>query len=155
MQDDSLAGAEECEILLEVEDIHHALLECNKQHFNQEKNNPFGSGILYNLMGYSGISAAAKEIVCGDFLEKDDIPNLLPETHQVIAEMAMPEVFKMDPKNKLSIEIMTGDFIQGFKKWKESTSTSPLGCHLGHYKAIIKDTEDQEQSSKKEGGSPI
>jgi hypothetical protein len=27
--------------------------------------------------------------------------------------------------------------------WKESTSTSPSGCHLGHYKAMINDPDWQ------------
>ena len=29
------------------------------------------------------------------------------------------------------------DFIEGFEKWDERTSTSPSGCHLGVYKALI------------------
>jgi hypothetical protein len=29
------------------------------------------------------------------------------------------------------------DIHKGFSKWKERTSTSPSGRHLGHYKAII------------------
>ena len=30
----------------------------------------------------------------------------------------------------------------GFKKWKENTSISLSGQHLGHYKVIIKDDEN-------------
>jgi hypothetical protein len=35
--------------------------------------------------------------------------------------------------------ITPDDVAYGFSKWKESTSTSPSGRHLGHYKAIIQD----------------
>ena len=28
--------------------------------------------------------------------------------------------------------------MQGFLKWREATSSSPFGRHLGHYKAILK-----------------
>ena len=42
----------------------------------------------------------------------------------------------MDP---ISTLITTEDVKYGFGKWKESTSTSPSGRHLGHYKAIIQD----------------
>ena len=37
----------------------------------------------------------------------------------------------------ISTHISTDDVQKGFGKWKESTSTSPSGRHLGHYKAII------------------
>ena len=36
-----------------------------------------------------------------------------------------PSVFPLD------------QIIQAFKKWNESTTTSPSGLHLGHYKALI------------------
>ena len=38
---------------------------------------------------------------------------------------------------------------QGFKKWKESTSTSPSNRHLGHYKSfLVSDgTENDEKHS--------
>jgi hypothetical protein len=36
-------------------------------------------------------------------------------------------------------EVTTDDIVQGFNRWKETTSTSPSGRHLGHYKAILKD----------------
>ena len=48
----------------------------------------------------------------------------------------MPEEIKVLGK-KISYEVTEVDFISGFKGWKECTSTSPLGRHLGHYKAMI------------------
>ena len=73
------------EILLEVDDIHKALLECNKKHFHQAAATPFGGevgeGILADLVGYSGLTEAAKAIVDGTFLEQyGDSVDMLPET---------------------------------------------------------------------------
>ena len=36
-----------------------------------------------------------------------------------------------------SLDISSEEWIQKFKHWKESTSTSPSGVHLGHYKVLI------------------
>jgi hypothetical protein len=77
------------EILLDMEDIHQALLERNLKYFNQAAETLFGHGILYDLVGYSGISMAAQAIVDGNFLKTYDVEDILPETRRVIAEMAM------------------------------------------------------------------
>jgi hypothetical protein len=97
-------GNEVREVLLEVEDIHKAILERNKCHFHQADETPFAGGaentILYNLIGYTGMSQAAKDVVKGTFLEKhgNELKNLLPETEQLIKEMAMPEEIKSSAK---------------------------------------------------------
>jgi hypothetical protein len=52
----------------------------------------------------------------------------------------MPEEIKVLGK-KIDSNISDDDLIDGFKKWKESTSTSPSGQHLGHYKAIVTDPD--------------
>jgi hypothetical protein len=52
----------------------------------------------------------------------------------------MPEEIKVLGK-KIDSKISDEDFIDGFKKWKESTSTSPSGQHLWHYKAIVTDLD--------------
>jgi hypothetical protein len=66
-------GNEVREVLLEVEDIHKAILERNKRHFHQADETPFAGGaentILYDLIGYTGMSQAAKDVVEGTFLE--------------------------------------------------------------------------------------
>ncbi len=87
------------------------------------------------------MSKAAKDMVDGTFMEKYcGKCDLLPETEQVIWELAMPEEIKVLGK-KIDSKISDEDFIDGFKKWKESTLTSPLGQHLGHYKAIVTDLD--------------
>ena len=48
-------------------------------------------------------------------------------------------------KNKISLDEMT----YAFTKWKERTTTSPSGRHLGHYKALtVSDGEDKNEVMK-------
>jgi hypothetical protein len=53
-------GEEIREVLLEVDDIHKALLEQNRKHFHQADETPFAGGaenlVLYDLLGYTGMS---------------------------------------------------------------------------------------------------
>jgi hypothetical protein len=96
------------------------------------------------------MSKEAKDVVKGTFLEKyGDELDILPETEQVIWELAMPEEIKVLGK-KIDHEITVEDFISGFKKWVESMSTSPLGHHLGHYKAIVTNPDLKKQDPEKE-----
>jgi hypothetical protein len=95
------AGEEVCEVLLEVDDIHKAILEQNKKHFHQADETPFAGGaentVLYDLLGYTGMSQAAKDAVDGTFLVKygDKLGNILPKTEQVIYKLSMPEEIKV------------------------------------------------------------
>jgi hypothetical protein len=64
-------------------------LERNKKYFHQADDTPFAGGaenmVLYDLLGYTGMSKAAKDMVDGTFLEKyGDEVNVLPEMEQVI-----------------------------------------------------------------------
>jgi hypothetical protein len=119
-------------VLLEVDDIHKVILEWNKKYFHQADKTPFAGGtentVLYDLIRYTGMSKATKEVVDGPFLQKygDNLGDILPEMEQVIQELSMPEKIKVLGK-KIETEISEEDFMSGFKGWKESTSTSPSG----------------------------
>jgi hypothetical protein len=75
---------------LEVDDIHKTILEQNQGHFHQADDTPFSGGtenmVLYDLIGYTGMSQAAKDVVDGTFMMKygDELGDILPETEQVI-----------------------------------------------------------------------
>jgi hypothetical protein len=85
---------------------------------------------------------AAKDVVEGTFLEKhgNELKNLLPETEQLIKEMAMPEEIKVLGE-KINCEISEDNFISGFRK---------SGWHLGHYKAIVYDPDLKKQEPEKQ-----
>jgi hypothetical protein len=148
------ASEEVREVLFEVDDIHKAILERNKKHFHQADKTPVAGGaenmVLYDLIGYTGMSQAAKDVVDDTFLAKygDKLGNILPKTEQVIRELSMPEKIKVLGK-KIKTEILEEDFLSGFKGWKESTSTSPSGRHVGRYKAIVNDPDLKKQDPEK------
>ena len=75
-----------------------------------------------------------------DTTDLDDNVELLIEHMKQSAEMAALESHPT---------VTEAEYTQKLKVWKESTSTSPSGLHLGHYKALISkhqytDVEDLE-----------
>ena len=147
-------GNEVREVLLEIDAMRGATLARSKEHFHQADDAPFAAGsedtVLYDLIGYAGVSKAAKGVVEGTFLEKrgDDL-GALPEAEQVTRELAMPEEIKALGK-KIDHEITVEDFVSGFKKWKESTLTSPSGRHLGRCEATVADPGLKKQDPEQE-----
>jgi hypothetical protein len=77
--------------------------------------------ILYDLIGYTGMSKTAKEVINGTFLEKygDDLGDILPKMEQVIQELSMLEEIKVLEK-KIKTEILEVDLFQGSKAGKKA-----------------------------------
>jgi hypothetical protein len=112
------------------EEIVRLLQERNRLHFGQAHGTPFTIPPLATLLGYTGISETQKQILQGTFdvTGYDDNVKLLIRhlqyTHEMSQDMARPTICDEDFCNKLRI-------------WSESTTTSPSGMHLGHYKSLI------------------
>ena len=86
-------------------------------------------------MKYTSLSPAAKELLKGEFPETwhGDDTNL----REFLALCAIPpRATATDPIPNILSE---SDVLRGFKGWKEATSTSPPGQHLGHYQSLIQD----------------
>lgn len=127
-------GTEEWVTILDKDQMENAILLYCQEHFQQASATPFGHGHLADLIGTSGLTEAGKQILQGTLFSEFDAESF-PELATFIAELAMPEEIKqLDPiSNEISIE----DWHKGFKNWRESTSTSPSGRHLGIYKALL------------------
>jgi hypothetical protein len=95
------AGEEVREVLLDIDNIHKAILEWNKEHFHQADKTPFAGGaentVVYDLIGYTGMSQAAKDVVDGTFPAAYGVKlgNILPEKEQVICKLSMSEEIKV------------------------------------------------------------
>jgi hypothetical protein len=100
-------------------------------HFGQAHGTPFTVPPLSNLLGFSGEGEHAEDILTRgscDYPDLDDNVKLLLDHLRISEEMAEQESYPT---------ITEEEFIGKLKVWKETTTTSPSGVHLGHYKALI------------------
>ena len=123
----------EYDTILDFEVIEAELTRYNREWFRQAKDTPFGHGELYDLVGYDGLTETATAIVDGACIEHFGIP--MSRELQVFLE----ECRRPDSVNLVNTIISKEQFISSVKGWKESTSTSPSGRHLGHYRTAILD----------------
>jgi hypothetical protein len=108
------------------------LLERNKNHFSQAKNTPFTINPIKSIYGYKGTNTKSCELIA-DKVFPEEIKTLEEATIQVL-EMLSSGKKCIDIEEKISFE----EFKKGLEKWKERTTTSPSGRHLGHYKLLLR-----------------
>jgi hypothetical protein len=80
---------------------------------------------------FSGVTPEANTILKGRHVEDMGIP-MSDELKTFLEELRHPSKSK-----NFESPIDTDSFVYGIKGWKETTSTSPSGRHLGHYKAVL------------------
>ena len=127
-------GAEVWETLVDKAHLESSLLMYCEEHYQQATTTPLGSGYLAKLLGTAGLTEAGQQIIDGTLFEGFDDTNC-PELSTFLAQLAMPEEIKnLEP---IKTEISLDEYKKGFRSWKECTSTSPSGRHLGIYKALL------------------
>jgi hypothetical protein len=119
--------------ILNCEEIEHELLTYNRNWFRQAHETPFGHGELYDMVGYDGLPEEADNIVSGFCIEHMGLS--MSRELQVFLEECKRPASVVDIKSSITVD----EFKSNVKKWKESTSTSPSGRHLGHYRTAILD----------------
>ena len=95
------------------------------------------------MLGWGGTTPEAKELLRGN-IDPTTITGIDRATTEILKILSQPIEGIQPIDNRLTID----DMSQGFKNWKETTSTSPSGRHLGHYKATLayphlEETEDE------------
>jgi hypothetical protein len=132
-----------------TEVLHH-LQQRNREHFGQAHGTPFTIPPLSVDLGFCGDGPASLSMLNGTYDCSHLDANVallvrhLKQTSEMAALQTYPTIFVEDYTSKLKI-------------WSESTSTSPSGLHLGHYKALISrhqysdiDPDDEELSAKRD-----
>jgi hypothetical protein len=118
--------------ITDPEIIEDNLVEKSIDHFSQANNTPFCTSPLLDLFGYKGTN--------------DEMINMIREQQIPVGLRRQPEYVnlllkKLASGSNLPIitkEIEFEDMVQGYMKWKERTTTSPSGRHLGHYKILTR-----------------
>lgn len=119
--------------IIEREDIEQHLFLYNRDSFWAAAESPCGKGVIYDAITFSGLSQEATAMLSGiipnNWYGKD---NTLCE---FLASFTIPT--SVTDASDIPTGISEDEIRRGFKSWSESTSTSPSGRHLGHFKAII------------------
>ena len=116
-------------------------MERNHAHFSQATGTPFTTPPPSDWLGKCGETEIGKYILSGR--DKPDLGPACPlPERQVILDALQP--FN-PPAKPVPITVSDADYRKFFHKWtKQTTSTSPSGKHLGHYKALLSLGLEQE-----------
>jgi hypothetical protein len=117
-----------------TEEVLHTHFQC---HFGQATATPFTVSPLREIFGYGGHNDSVQQLL-DDQLE---IPNVPVEIKRLLSN------FKRS-RPALSSTFQESDIMAGFLKWRESTTTSPSGKHLGIYSSITRAVQDNIQCSQ-------
>jgi hypothetical protein len=121
-----------------LEEIAAHVCAANVRQYNQATITPFGSGPLADRIGLHAEHKGADGLFNGSLPPPQVTSSLLPETKAVLRTLSTPLTLS---EKDIQTDISPKDFIGTYKYSKESTSSSPSGRHIGHYKAV---TDDQE-----------
>ena len=110
----------------DIDQLNSLLTKQNKSHFAQAQGTPFTTPPLIDELTHSGVSPTGDEILQGTYRN----PSLSPSTQLLIEHMKQRCLDLAD--QRITVEDLRGVF----KTWRESTSTSPSGRHLGHMKTL-------------------
>jgi hypothetical protein len=112
-------------------EIVEQLQRRNRQHFGQAHGTPFTIDPLSNDLTFCGDSPNAEEVLAGTYQIDPQCPDSvrlllqhLKQTHEIATMQTYPTVSLEEFQGKL-------------RTWRESTTTSPSGMHLGHYKTLF------------------
>ena len=108
--------------------MEERLLKRNKQHFQLAQGTPFTEDPLRTELPFSGSSKLARQILDG---------RQIPEELKMSVNTRMMQKAKRKT-HEIKVEFTVDEVKKGFQRWRETTSTSPSGRHLGHYKSILK-----------------
>lgn len=102
--------------------LHHR----NELHFSQAQGTPFTVSPLAESLGYDGCTLTAQTLID---------QGIIPECDNYAASLILQELQRSSTP-EIEHKFTLPQLRQGFQKWREKTTTSPSGKHLGILKSI-------------------
>ena len=119
--------------IIDQSNLEDALNNRNRNHFSQADGTPFTAFPLVTTFGPHGTNAATESLLKGTHsIKRDDISEA---TQTILQNLPLPNVPQIDSK------MYDAEIIRALQVWREETSTSPTGDHLGHDKALLRMTK--------------
>jgi hypothetical protein len=118
--------------------IKRLILQINIRHFRQAEFTPLATLEVIIKIGFGADTDRADQILAGI-----DDPTYDEWSRYLLTSMRRYS-------QELKIETTTEKMLNKYKRWKERTSTSPSGRHLGHFHALFrplkaKDDKDRDR----------
>ena len=110
------------------DEITKYLLERNKLHFGQAHGTPFTISPLSLQVDFGATTETCQTMLSGDYdaSDIDALTNLVVQHFQSVTE-----------DDTLPPSLTEKAMLDKYKFWPESTTTSPSGRHLGHYRSLL------------------
>lgn len=109
-------------------EIEFYLLLRNRRHFGQAQGTPFTQDSFTTRFNWAADSSAAEMVLNGQFNDSE-------LNH--IARLFLDNCRRITEVDEQPALITVQQFEGKVRAWRETTSTSPSGRHLGHYKALF------------------
>jgi hypothetical protein len=124
--------------------IERLILHRNIRHFRQAEFTPLASPEVIKKIGFGADTDRAEKLLGG----KDDPSDITDDEWSKYLLTSMKRHSK-----ELKITITAEKMMNKYRRWKERTSTSPSGRHLGHFHALFRPlkAKDDEDRNRLEG----
>ena len=121
-------------MILDPQEIIRALISRNIKHFGGASGTPFMTDPLQEIFGYT-----AEEF--RERLKDQKQSLMLHKSTEALLNQITSETLNVTITESISMEQMK----HRLSNWRESTSTSPSGQHLGHWRALAVSYEDRTE----------
>ena len=125
--------------------MEQVIAERNSHHLKQAQGTPLTVEPLLSLIGTDSFTSFSQELLNGT---SDMI--LLPLSPTIKKYLHNLQQNKDIVSTKTNNNIPINEYKQGFKKWKESTTISPSGRHLGHHHSLLSPDGTQYNEDKED-----
>jgi ribonuclease HI len=117
-------GIDQWETVTDQEQMQNLLRQQNIKHFGLAHGTPFTCEPLIKL----NWEANSKE---ADMLINGEMPEAFDQITNKYTRNLLEYIRNMPQLPEIDCQFTPDEVATGFRKWRESTSTSPSGCHLG------------------------
>ncbi len=121
------------EVVTDPVTVETSIIEQSRKHFKQAQGTPFTVPPLDQIDGAG--APVVKEILQSGLPSK--WREVTPVGWNSETSNFIDRLQSDDKVPKIDTEISMQDFVSGIKRWKEKTTTSPSGRHLGHLHVLL------------------
>jgi hypothetical protein len=120
-----------------MDEIAQHIAEFNMGHFTQAEHTPFSKFRYLPTHIHTTSNVVSDESWSEQqYTQNAHLLANVPEDNRIMAEKFLRNI-STHPQATVKDIITLDDWTRKIKKWKEKTTTSPSGLHLGHYKALL------------------